>query len=68
MMCGNNVLVKYWLNNVIVSFQMARNTFRHIHSDSTSALNALKNKLGKCVGKTRPYFDLVKTAKQVREC
>ena len=45
--------------------QKAREKFRRLLSDSTTRLNALYKKLGKCVGKARPYFELLKKSKEV---
>ena len=46
-------------------FKLSRDKFRHLLNESTSTLNQLQKKLGKCVAKARPYFDLLKIAKQV---
>ena len=49
----------------IFLFQRARNQFRNLLGKSTQKLKASYDKLGKCVGKARPYYVLLTESKEV---
>ena len=53
------------LNSIIFLFQRARNQFRNLLGKSTQKLKASYDKLGKCVGKVRPYYVLLTESKEV---
>ena len=52
---------------MFVLFQLARNKFRSLLADSSEHLKQLGKKLGKCVNKARPYYDVLRESKKVTE-
>ncbi|XP_050303719.1 SH3 domain-binding protein 5 homolog [Anthonomus grandis grandis] len=57
------------INKLEIEYDEANTTFRMLLNESTRRLKLLTKKLGTCIEKARPYYDLLEIAKkQQKEC
>lgn len=57
------------INKLEIEYDEANTTFRMLLNESTRRLKLLTKKLGSCIEKARPYYDLLDIAKkQQKEC
>ncbi|CAG9772450.1 unnamed protein product [Ceutorhynchus assimilis] len=57
------------INKLEIEYDEANTTFRMLLNESTRRLKLLTKKLGSCIEKARPYYDLLEIAKkQQKEC
>ncbi|KAL1513241.1 hypothetical protein ABEB36_002674 [Hypothenemus hampei] len=57
------------INKLEIEYDEANATFRMLLNESTRRLKLLTKKLGSCIEKARPYYDLLEIArKQQKEC
>ncbi|XP_066246494.1 SH3 domain-binding protein 5 homolog [Euwallacea similis] len=57
------------INKLELEYDEANTTFRMLLNESTRRLKLLTKKLGSCIEKARPYYDLLEIAKkQQKEC
>ncbi|ELU10323.1 hypothetical protein CAPTEDRAFT_122047, partial [Capitella teleta] len=52
------------INGLETELEKRRTAFRSLLSDSTHSLNQMCKKLGKCINRSRPYYELLKESRR----
>ncbi|XP_074659640.1 uncharacterized protein LOC141912295 [Tubulanus polymorphus] len=55
------------INSLELKLDGARGHFQKLHEEATLAIRQLKAKLGRCVGKARPFYEAKSEAKQAQQ-